>query len=61
MTANDRRSCLGYLNQLVEKKLYLSSYYDKKPIDGNHSALTEEIESKIKATKFKVGDRVRIT
>ena len=32
----------------------------KKTIDADYSALTEEIESRHKAPKFKVGDRVSI-
>ena len=34
---------------------------DKTPIYAYYSALTKEIESSHKATKSKVGDRVRIT
>ena len=33
----------------------------KKPIDADFSALTENIESNLKARKFKVGDWFRIT
>ena len=33
----------------------------KKPIDDYYSALTEEIETDLKALKLKVADRVRIT
>ena len=34
---------------------------NKKAIDADYSALTEKIETNLKATKFKVNDRVRIT
>ena len=33
----------------------------KKPIDGGYSALTEKIETNLKAPKFKVNGTVRIT
>ena len=33
----------------------------KKPVNVDHSALTENIESSDKAPKFKDGDRVRIS
>ena len=33
----------------------------KKPIDADYSALYEEIETNPKGSKFKAGDRVRIT
>ena len=34
---------------------------NKKAIDTDYSALTEKNETNLKATKFKVNDRVRIT
>lgn len=34
---------------------------DKKPIHSDYSALSEETETNSKASKFKVGGRVRIT
>ena len=46
MTANNSRSCLYYLNKLVDK--YNNSYHSsigKKSIYANYSALTEEIET----------------
>ena len=61
LTANDSKSCLGYLNKLVDQ--YNNTYYHsigEKPVDADYSDLTEEIESLHKAPKFKVGDRVRI-
>ena len=60
MTANNSKSCLSYLNKLVDE--YNSNYHlsiGKKPIDADYSALTEEIETNPKAPKFKAGDRVR--
>ena len=33
----------------------------KKPISADYSALTEKIETNLKAPKFKVNDRFRIT
>ena len=36
-------------------------YWQKNPIDSDHSASTEEIETNPKTPKFKVGDRVTIT
>ena len=50
MTANDRKSHFGYLNKLADK--YNNSYHhsiQKKPIDADYSALTEEIETNLKA------------
>ena len=62
MTANDSKSYLGYLNKLVDQcnNTYHCSI-DKKPVDADYSALTEEIDPIHKAPKFQVGDRVRIT
>ena len=62
MTANDSNSYLDYVNKLVDQ--YNSTYHrsiDKKSVDVNYFALTEDIESIHKAPKFKAGDRVRIT
>ena len=33
----------------------------KKPINADYSALTEKIETNLKAPKFKINDRGRIT
>ena len=51
------------LNKLVDQynNTYHRSIGSKNSIDGDCSALTEEIESGHKATKFKVGNRVKIT
>ena len=62
MAANDSKSYLPYLNKLVDQ--YNNTYHhciNKKPINADYSALTEKIEKKHKAPKFKVNDRVRIT
>ena len=61
MTANDSKSCLGYLNKLVDKCNNYHGSIGKKPIDTDYSDLSEEIESSHKAPKFKVGDIARIT
>ena len=45
---NNKKSYLSYLNKLVDEY-------------NNSSNLTEEFERSPKLTKFKVGDRVRIT
>ena len=62
MTGNDSKSYLNYLNKLADE--YNNTYHrsiGKKTIDADYSALTEEIETNLKAPKFKVGDRVKIT
>ena len=62
MKANDSKSYLGYLNKLVDE--YNNIYHcsiSKKPIGTDYFALTEEIETKPKSSKFKAGDRVVIT
>ena len=62
MTANDIKSYLPHLNKLVDQ--YKNTYHhsiNKKPINADYSALTENIETNPKAPKFKVKDRVRIT
>ena len=61
MKANDGKPHLAYLNKLVDE--YSNSYHcsGKNPIDPDYSALTEEIESINKASKFKLGDSVRNT
>ena len=62
MTPNDSKFYLPYLNKLLDQ--YNNTYHrsvNKKPINAVYSALTENIESNLKATKFKVNDRVRIT
>ena len=62
MTANYSKSYLHYLNKLVDQ--YNNTYHhsiNKKPINDDYSASTENVESNPKAPKFKVNDRVRIT
>ena len=62
MTVKDTKSCLPYLNELVDQ--YNDTYHhsiNKKLINANHSALTKKIETNPKAPKFKVNDSVRIT
>ena len=62
MTANDSKSYLPYLNNLVGQ--YNNAYHhsiNKNFINADYSALTGKIETNPKAPKFKVNDRVRIT
>ena len=62
MTANDSRSYLSYLKNLVDQ--YNNTYHHsigKNPINADYSALTGKSETNTKAPKFKVDDRVRIT
>ena len=62
MTANNSKSYLPYLNKLVDK--YNNTYHssiNKKSINPDYSALTENIETNLNPPKFKVNDRVRIT
>ena len=50
------------MNKLVDH--YSRNYHhsiNKKPINADYSALTENTETNLKAPKFKVNDRVRIT
>ena len=50
MTANDSKSYLPYLNKLVDQ--YSNTYHhsiNKRPINADYSALTENIESNLKA------------
>ena len=62
MTANYKKSYLGYFNKLVDK--FNRSYYrsiGKKPTGADYSPLTEKIELSLKTLKYKVGNRLRIT
>ena len=62
MTPNDSKFDRPYLNKLLDQ--YNNTDHrsvNKKPINAVYSALIENIESNLKATKFKVNDRVRIT
>ena len=61
MTANDSKCYLTHLNKLVGE--YNNTYHhpiNKKPINADYSTQTEKVV-KLKAPKFKVNDRVRIT
>ena len=64
MTAKDRKSDLSYSNNLVDQdnKTYNHST-GKKPINADCSALTENMGTNTRATKFKfkVNDRIKIT
>ena len=62
MTVNNSKSYLPHLNKLVDQ--YNNTYHhfiNKKPINGDYSALTEKFETNPTGPKFKVNDRVRIT
>ena len=62
LTANDTNSYLPYLNKLVNQ--YNNTYHDsidKNPITSDYFALTGKIETNLKAPKFKVNGRARIT
>ena len=62
MAAANKKSCLGYLDKLVDQ--YNKTYHHsigKTLIDTDNSALIEKIWSIHKAGKFKVSHRVRIT
>ena len=53
ITANDKKYYLRYLNKLVDQ--YNNTYHDsinKKPINVDYSALTEQIETILKPLKF---------
>ena len=46
MTANNRKSYLGYLNKLVDECSNTYHYsIGKKPVDADYSALNKEIEA----------------
>ena len=64
MRANDSKFYLSYLNKLEDQ--YNNTYHrsiNKKPINADYSGLIEIFltETDLKAPKFKVNDRVRIT
>ena len=62
MTANNSKSYLSYLNKLLDQ--YNNTYHhsiNKKPINADYSALTEKIETNLKAPEFKVNESVKIT
>ena len=63
MAANDNNSYLSYLNKLEVVK-YNNTYHHsicKESINTAYSALNKKIETNLKAPKFKVNYRVRIT
>ena len=54
MTAYDTKSYLPYLNKLVNQ--YSNTYHhliDKKPINADYSALTENIKTNLKLLSLK--------
>ena len=62
MAANESKFYLSYLNKLDDQ--YNNTCHhsiNKKPINTSYSALTEKIESNLKAPKFRVNHRVGIT
>ena len=62
MATNDSKSYLPYFIKLVDQ--YNNAYHhsiDKKPINADYAVLTKKIETNLKASKFKVNNRVRIT
>ena len=62
LPANDSKSCLDYLNKLVDQyNNVCHRSIGMRTIDADYSALTEEIELSQKAPKLNVGDRVRTT
>lgn len=58
MTSNNNN--LSQLLQQVRQINTITLNIIKKFFDAAYSALTEEIKSRYKTPKFKVGDRVRI-
>ena len=53
---------LPYLNKLADQYNNTDHHsINKKPVNADYFALTEKIETNLKAPKFKVNDRVRIT
>ena len=54
-------NCILGTEKLVDQ--YNNTYHsiDKKPIDANYSALTENIDTNSKVLKFNVNGTVRIT
>ena len=62
MTANDSKSHLIYLNNLVDQYNKICHHFiNKKPVNADYSALTKKAETNPKGPKFEVNDRVRIT
>ena len=62
MTVNHSKSHLGCFNKLENQNSNTYCFsIGKNPINIDYSDFNEEIETKHKATTFKVGDRGRIT
>ena len=62
MTTDNSKSYLAYLNRFVDQ--YNNIYHhsnNKESATPDYSALTEKIETNLKAPKIKVNDGVRIT
>ena len=60
LTANDIKSCLGFLNELIDK--CNNSYHrsiSKKGIYADYFALNNEIKKNPETSKVNVSDRVR--
>ena len=56
MTANDSKSYVSYLKNLVDQ--YNNTYHDsinKKPINVDYSVLTEKIETNLVNVTLKIG------
>ena len=56
MTANDSKSYVSYLKNLVDQ--YNNTYHDsinKKPINADYSVLTEKIETNLVNVTLKIG------
>ena len=59
MTANDNKSYLSCFNKLVDQ--YSNTYdysVNKKPVNTDYFALTEKIETNLRAPKFKINEGV---
>ena len=62
MVANDNKSYFGYLNKLLDEyNKNFHHYKDNKRLDTDYYGLSWEIGTNPKASKFKVGDTIRIT
>ena len=56
MTANDSKSYLPYLHNLVDQYNTYHHSIKKKPINADYSASTENIESNPNFLKFKANE-----
>ena len=62
MTANNTKSDLSYLNELIdENNNTYRCFIGKKPVDADFSALTKETETNPKSRKFEAEYSIRIT